>query len=152
MILPSSEGVYFRARIVDGKICIGDTSLRKYMPKYIKTMSNINKITRVCKTSISAMLLQSDLNKLRISQLAKLDKLYINSASTRTLEKSMNYFIEYKKQIYPNDSHIYLRSRDAASSYHFPSPITGSNIPKWECILICCYDDYKFGEFILGQS
>ena len=27
---------------------------------------------------------------------------------------------------------------DAASSYHFPFPSTGPNIPKWDCILNCC--------------
>ena len=53
------------------------------------------------------MLLQSDINKLIISQLAKLYKLYINSTSTRLLETPKNDFIEYKKQIYPNDSHIH---------------------------------------------
>ena len=65
-------------------------------------MSKKNKNTCECKTCISAMLLQSDLNKWRISQLAKLDKLYINYASTRILQKCKNDFIEYKKQIFPN--------------------------------------------------
>ena len=46
MILPSSEGVCFGARTFDGNICIGDTSLRKYMSKYIKPMSN-RKISHV---------------------------------------------------------------------------------------------------------
>ena len=45
MILPIYEGGLFGARPVDGKVCIGDTSLRKYMPKYIKPTSNRNKIT-----------------------------------------------------------------------------------------------------------
>ena len=52
----------------------------KYMPKNIKPMNNRNNITCGGETCISAMLLQSDLNKCRLSQLAKLDKLYINSA------------------------------------------------------------------------
>ena len=78
MILPISRGGFFGAMTVDGKLCIVDTSLRKYMPKYIKPMSNRNKITRGCETCISVMLLQSDLNKWRLSQLAKLDKVYIN--------------------------------------------------------------------------
>ena len=68
---------------MDGKLCIGDASHRKYMPKYIKLTRNRNNITRGCKTCISAMILQSNLNKWRLSQLAKLDKLYINSESTR---------------------------------------------------------------------
>ena len=86
------------------------------------------------------MLLQSDLNKWRISQLAKIDKLYINYASTRLLEISKNDCIEYKKQIFPNDSHIHLRACDDASSYNPPSPNIGSNITKWDCILNCCSD------------
>ena len=94
MILQSSEGGFSGEITVDGKICIGETSLRKYIPKYIKPMSNKNNIICGCKTCISAMLLQSDLNKCRISQLAQLDKLYINSASTSNLEISKNYFNE----------------------------------------------------------
>ena len=82
------------ARTVDGKVCIGDTSLRKYMLKYIKPMINRNKITCGCETCISAMLLQSYINKWRISQLDKYDKLYINSASTRLLKRSKNNSIE----------------------------------------------------------
>ena len=35
MILPISEGLFLWARIADGNLCIGDTSLRNYMPKYI---------------------------------------------------------------------------------------------------------------------
>ena len=98
-------------------------------------MGNRNKITRGCKTCISVMLLQSDLNKWRMSQLDKLDKLYINSASTRLLEIPKSDFIEYKKQIFPKDLHIHLRSCDTASSYHWSSRITGSKIPNWDCIL-----------------
>ena len=121
IILPTSEGGFLRAKTVYGKICIGYKSLRKYMPKYIKPMSNRNKITCGCKTCIGAILLQSDNNKWRISQLAKLDKLHINSASTITLEIPKNGCIEFNKQIFPNDSHIHLRACDSASSYHCPS-------------------------------
>ena len=64
------------------------------MPKDIKQMSNRNKITCGCETCISAMLLQSDINKRKISQLDKFDKLHINSASTRILERYKNYLIE----------------------------------------------------------
>ena len=45
MILKIYEGDCFGAIIVDGNVCMGDTSLRKYMPKYINPTSNINKIT-----------------------------------------------------------------------------------------------------------
>ena len=93
-------------------------------------MININNITRGCKTCIIDMLLQSDINKWRISQLAILDKLYINSTSTRLLQRPNNGFIQYKNQKIPNNSHINLRACDAASSYNFPSLITRSNIPK----------------------
>ena len=93
-------------------------------------MSIRNKITCGCKTYISAMLIQSDLDKWIISQRSKLDKLYINSVSNRLLETSNNDFIEYKKQIFPNYLHIYLRAYGAASSYHCSSTITGSKIPN----------------------
>ena len=39
------------------------------------------------------MLLQSDINKYILSQLSKLDKLYINYASTRLLQRYKNDFI-----------------------------------------------------------
>ena len=123
IILPSSGGGFSGARTIDGNVCIGDTSLKKYIPKYIKPMSKRNKIICGYKTCISAMLLQSDLSKWRISQLSKLDKLYINSASTILLERSKNNFIEYKKQIFPNDSRLHLRACDDSSSYHRSSPI-----------------------------
>ena len=63
MILPIPQGV-FCARTVDGQVCIVDTPLRKYMPKYIKPMSKRDKITCGCKTCLSAMLIQSDLNNI----------------------------------------------------------------------------------------
>ena len=58
MILPSSEGGFPGARTIDGNLFLGDTSLRNYMPKYIKPMSDRNKITFRCEICISAMLLQ----------------------------------------------------------------------------------------------
>ena len=88
-------------------------------------MSNRNKITCECKTCISAMLLQPDLNKWRLLQQAKIDSLYINSVSTRLLQRSKHDFIEYRNQIFPNNSHINLISCDTASSYHCTYPITG---------------------------
>ena len=57
-ILPSSEGGFSGARTIYGNICIGYTSLRKYMPKYIKPISDRNKITCGCETCISDVLLQ----------------------------------------------------------------------------------------------
>ena len=86
-LLTISKGDYFGEITVDGKVCTGDTSLRKYTTKNIKQMSDRHKITYGCKKCINAMLLQSDLNKCRLSQLDKLDKLYINSASTRLFRR-----------------------------------------------------------------
>ena len=64
------------------------------MQKYVKPMININSITCGCKTCMSSMLLQSYLNKWKLSKLAKLDKLYINYKSTRLLQISKINFIE----------------------------------------------------------
>ena len=55
------------ARTVYGKIFIGYKSLRKYMPKYIKPMSNRYIITCGCEICISSMLLKYDINKCRVS-------------------------------------------------------------------------------------
>ena len=49
---------------------------------------------------------------------------------------SLNKIIRY----FYNNSHIHLRAFDDASSYHCPSPMNGSNILKYHCILNCCYD------------
>ena len=56
---------------IDGKLCIGDMSLRKYMPRYIIAMGRRNKITCQYETFISDMLLQSDLNKLRVIKIGQ---------------------------------------------------------------------------------
>ena len=63
--------------------------------KYIKPMIDINTITCILKTCISSVLLQSNMNKWRLSQLAKIDELYIKSESTRLLQRSRIDFIEY---------------------------------------------------------
>ena len=86
------------------------------------------------------MLLQSDLNKWRLSKFSKLDKLYINSASTIPLKKYNIDFIEYKNQRFSNNSHIYLRDCDDASLYHCTYKITVLTIPKWNFILKYCAD------------
>ena len=64
------------------------------MSKNIKPTSNIDMITSVCEAGISEMPIQSDINKCRLSQLDKLDKLYINYAWTRLLQISKYDFIE----------------------------------------------------------
>ena len=46
----------------------------------------------------------------------------------------MTDYIEYQNQIFPNNSHIPFKACNAASSYDYPYPITGSKIPKWDCI------------------
>ena len=68
------------------------------MPKHIKTMNKRNKSTCGCEICTGSMLLQSDLNKWRLTQLEKLDKLYINAASTRILQKYKIDYIVYKNQ------------------------------------------------------
>ena len=66
LILPIYQGDFFGARTVDGKLCIGDTSLQNNIPKYIKPMINRNNITCGNEICIGAKLLQSDLNKRRL--------------------------------------------------------------------------------------
>ena len=61
-------------------------------------MSNRNDILCGCETCISAMLLQSDINKWRLRKLAKLDKLYINSVSDILLQRSNIYYVEYNDE------------------------------------------------------
>ena len=68
-------------------------------------------IAHGCKTYTSSILIQPDLNKCRLYQLAKHDKLYIDSASTTLLQIFKIYLIEYQNQIFP--------------PYHFTYPITG---------------------------
>ena len=85
------------------------------MPEYVKSMGNRNNVTCGCETCISAMLLQSDLNKWRSTKLAKIDQLYINESSTKLLKRSNKYCIEYKNHIFPNDKHIHLIAYDHAS-------------------------------------
>ena len=82
----------------------------------------------------------------------KLHKLYINSASTRLLQISEIDLIEYKNQTFPNNLHTHLRACDAASSYHFPFSITGSKIPKQDCILNCCFDCPRINDPYLESS
>ena len=82
MALPITQEFVFGAMTVNGKVCMGDKSLMNYTPRYIKLTSNRNNITCGWKTYTSAMLLQSDINKWRLSQFSKHDNLYINSAAT----------------------------------------------------------------------
>ena len=62
--------------------------------------------------------------------MVKLDELYNSSASTWILQRYKHDFIEYKNQIFPNNSHKHLRACDAVSSYNSPYPITGSYTTK----------------------
>ena len=78
---------FFGEITVDVRLCIVDTSLSKYMTKYIKPMSNRNYIAYGYETCISSMLLKSDLNQWKLSQITKPDKLYINYESTRLLQR-----------------------------------------------------------------
>ena len=67
-------------------------------------------------------------------------KLYLNVASTRILQISKKDYDKLKNQVFPNNFHIHIRYCDYASSYHFFYPMTGSKIPKWDCILNCCFE------------
>ena len=117
----------------------GDNSLRNYMSKDIKPTRNINKIACGCETCISAMLIQYDFNKWRFNKIEFFYELYINAASTRLSLRSKRYYDEYNNKIFTNRSHIDILACDAASSYHFPSPMTGlKKILKWDCKLSCC--------------
>ena len=73
-------------------------------------MSNKNKITCVCETCISAILLQYDWNKWRLKNLAQLDELYINAASNRLLQDLRNITLNKQDQIFTNNSHIHHRA------------------------------------------
>ena len=152
MILLIPENVFNGTRTADGKTCIGDTSLSKYMPEYLKPMININKIKCGCKTYISAMSLQSDINIWRISELVKVDKLYIVYASTLLLQISNSDIIQYMNDTFPKISHIHLRACDDVSSYRCPSPITASNIQNRNWILNCCSDCTRMNAPYLESS
>ena len=91
IILPFFQGGFYGDRNEYDRVCIGYMSLRKYMPKHIKLKSNTDKTIFVCETCISAMLLQSGLNKWRLSQLSELENLYITTSPTRLLKISKKY-------------------------------------------------------------
>ena len=76
----------------------------------------MNMIKCGCEKCVSSVFHQSDLNKWRLSELLKLDKLYIDYESTRLLHISNIDIIEYNIQIFPNNAYIYSRACDAASS------------------------------------
>ena len=99
--------ICFGAIPVDGKVSIGNTSLRKYMKIYIKSTINRKKITCWLGTCISAMLLQKDINKKWLPKLVKIYKFYINYASSRLLKYiifiSLNTGMKYLQII-----HIYV--------------------------------------------
>ena len=79
IILPVFQGGFHGGTNMYERVYIGDTYLIKYMPKHIKPMSNINRITCGYETCISAILFQYDLNKWWFTSLAKIDKFYINT-------------------------------------------------------------------------
>ena len=130
IILPVSLGGFHGARNEDGRVFIGDNSLRKYAPKYIKPTGTRNNITCGCETFTHAMLPQSDFDKWRLKRLAHFDKLYINVKSTRILQRSKKDYDKYKNRISSKSSHINIRACNFVSSYHCTSPMTESNTPK----------------------
>ena len=77
LTLPVDQGGFSGALYEEFRVCIGDTSLRKYIPKNINPKINIKIITCVCETCISTMLLQYNLNKLQLILLKNM-KSYIS--------------------------------------------------------------------------
>ena len=69
IILPLSHDGLHGARDKDIRVSIGYNYLKENITKHIKPISNRNKITCVCETCISFLLLQSNLNKWGFSQL-----------------------------------------------------------------------------------
>ena len=65
LILPVYQRGFHGDKNEDGRVCIGDKSLRKYTIKHIKPIINRNNFTCGYETCIITMLLQSDLNRLR---------------------------------------------------------------------------------------
>ena len=62
LILPVSQGGFSGAIDEEGRVFIGGTSLRKYIPTHINPIINRNNITCGCKTCISAIFLKFGLN------------------------------------------------------------------------------------------
>ena len=82
-------------------MCIGDTSSRKYIYRHIKTTGNRYRVTCVYKTCIGSILLQSDLNKLKVSQTCfwKISQ----KISSKCLVKIMKDIYEvYRNEVYYN--------------------------------------------------
>ena len=113
LILPLYQGEYSGTINKDGRVFIGNTSLIKYMQKHMNSTRNRNKISCGCETCISAMLLQYDLNKWRLTQLEKSKKLYIIVASTRILQIPKKNYDQCNNQIFPNNSDIHIRACNA---------------------------------------
>ena len=78
--------------------------------------------------------------------------MYLNTVWTRILQRSKKEYYKYKNKIFPNNSHIYIRYFDAASSYPFPYTMTGSRIPKCDCILNCCSGFHRMKAVSLESS
>ena len=57
---PVSQGELSGAQDEEGRVCIGDTSIRNHISKLTNSCGNINKITCRCETCISDMFLQYD--------------------------------------------------------------------------------------------
>ena len=70
------------------------------MPKHINPMINRNNITCSCESCISAVFLQTDLNKYVIKTMLEVfEILYLNDAPTRILQISKRDYDEYKKEV-----------------------------------------------------
>ena len=68
LILLFYQDGFYGAYYKEYNMCIGDISSRKYMSRHIKITGNQYRVTCGYKTHIGSILLQSDLNKLQLSQ------------------------------------------------------------------------------------
>ena len=108
--LSVSQGGFHCAINENGRVCIGDNSLRKYMPKHINPTSNRNNKLCWYETCISALLLQYYLNEWWLQQLENSEDLYLNAALTRIKKPRIWY-----DKIFPKSSQIHIRAYDAVS-------------------------------------
>ena len=107
LILTASQGIFPGTRSMKGGVLIGYNSLIKYLPNYINTIINENRITCGFVTFILAMALQSDL-WMAVKTIIKFEKLYLNALITRLLQISKTYDDEYKNKIFTKHLNIHI--------------------------------------------
>ena len=91
-----------------------------------------------CEACITADLLQFSLNAWRNKHLKKLEHSMISSSRLRSHATSIDRFNKYKEQAFPNGNLVHTKVSQAAFSTMCPFPVTGIDLPKWNCVLKCC--------------